>query len=67
MKSLEIIAHTAGGEVRSAVEQVTERMYEDTKTSLKNYINGPYLEFDTDNGCVVIPTSQVLYVEIHLY
>jgi ectoine hydroxylase-related dioxygenase (phytanoyl-CoA dioxygenase family) len=67
MKSLQIVAHTAGGEVRGAVEQVTERDYETLKSSIMNLINGAVVEFNTDNGWVVIPTSQIFYVEVQVF
>lgn len=67
MKSMQIIAHTTGGEVRSAVDQVTERDFEAIKEVMKSASNSTYVEFNTDNGWVVIPGSQILYVEIQVY
>lgn len=68
MKSVEIVAHTTGGVIRSAVDQMTERMYEELKNSFKvPYGDREYLMFNTDNGCVVIPGPQVLYIELNIY
>lgn len=66
MKSLQLIAHTTGGEVRSAVEQVTEREYETVKEGLKDIAQSAYIEFDTDNGWVIIPTAQIFYIEVRV-
>lgn len=67
MKSLEIVAHTTGGEVRGAVQQVTERDYEATKSTMMKLVVGACIEFDTDTGWVVIPCSQLLYLEVNVY
>jgi hypothetical protein len=64
MKSVQIVAHTTGGEVRGAVDQMTERDYEALKTEIKN---SAYLEFNTDNGWVLIPGPSILYVEVQIY
>jgi hypothetical protein len=65
MKFITFIAHTTGGEVRSAPEQGTERDYEALKDGLKSIMSDlKYLEFNTDNGWVIIPASQLLYVEV---
>lgn len=66
MKMMQIVAHTAGGEVRSATEAVTERDYEQLKASLLDLTEKNYLEFNTEDGWVVIPLSQIFYVEIVL-
>jgi len=67
MKSLQIVAHTAGGEVRGAIEQVTERDYEELKASMMSLINSTVVEFNTDTGWVVIPTSQIFYIEVQVF
>lgn len=64
MKSVEIVAHTTGGEVRGATEQMTEREYEALKAEIKA---STYLEFNTDNGWVLIPGPSVIYVEVQIY
>lgn len=65
MKFITIIAHTTGGEVRSAPEQGTERDYEQLKESLKAHMNNlTYVEFNTENGWIIIPGSQILYLEV---
>lgn len=67
-KTVQIVAHTTGGEVRSAPEQTTEREYEQLKEGLKDYMgNLTYVEFNTENGWVVIPGSQILYIEVQVY
>lgn len=67
-KTVQIIAHTTGGEVKSAPEQITEREYEQLKDGLKSLMPAPaYLEFNTEEGYVIIPGSQILYVEVKLF
>lgn len=67
MKSLQIVAHTTGGEVRSSLDQVTERDYENTKTELLATIaSSTFIEFDTDEGWVIVPINQLLYLEVKL-
>lgn len=64
MKFLQIVAHTTGGEVKSSVEQVTEREYESIKDAMKQSFE--YIEFNTETGWVVIPGNQIIYMEIVL-
>ena len=66
MKYMQVIAHTTGGEVVGASEQVTERDYETWKEMLVEIPKKDSLVFDVEDGCVVIPTSQILYVELRL-
>lgn len=67
MKSLQIVAHTTGGEVKGAPEQVTERDYETIRANIKASFGSPYMEFNTENGVAIIPWSQILYIEIVVY
>lgn len=66
-KNVQVVAHTTGGEVKSAPERFTEREYDQLKDGLKKYINDlNYVEFDTEDGWVVIPSSQLPYLEVRL-
>lgn len=68
MKSLQLIAHTTGGVVLSAVEQVTERDYEVIKEGLRGTMGRmTCVEFNTDEGWVIIPGASVLYVDLKVY
>lgn len=67
-KTVQIVAHTTGGEVSSAPEQTTEREYEQLKEGLKSLMPTPaYVEFNTEDGYVIIPGSQILYIEVKIY
>lgn len=66
MKSVQIVVHTQGGIVRSAPDQLTERDYEALKEMLQESSDGRYLSFNTDDGWVLIPYSQIYYVEVVL-
>lgn len=66
-KTVQIVAHTTGGVVKSAPEQITEREYEQLKEGLKALMPNPvYVEFNTEDGYVIIPGSQIIYIEVNL-
>lgn len=67
MKSIQIVAHTHGGIVSGAVQQATEREYDALKSGLGNLIAGVCLEFDTEDGVVIIPSSQIYFVEVKIF
>lgn len=64
---MQVIVHTPGGLVKSAVETVTERLFEDMKIELARAAQGEYLEFNTEDGWAVVPASQIWYIEISLF
>ncbi len=66
MKYMQVIVHTKGGEVKSAADQATERLYEDMKLLVEEIPDRKTFSFNTDEGWAMIPCSQILYVEIVL-
>lgn len=67
MKSLQLVVTTITGKVhKSAAEPVTEREYDTLKDGLKSLMPPTYLEFNTEDGWIVIVGSQIESVQVVL-
>lgn len=62
---VQIIVHTTGGEVLSRVNEVTEEEAVELRNGIKNNMNEKltYLDIDTEDGWVIVPGNQLLYIE----
>lgn len=67
MKSMQVVVRTLTGQIhRSSADLVEEREYEALKDFLKDINSLKYLEFDTDDGWVIINGTQIESVSVIL-
>lgn len=65
--NVQLTVHTTGGEVTGKVTEVTEEEMFELREGIKKFsAKLDYLDLDTDTGWVIIPGSQLLYIEARI-